>query len=70
MEGLSELKVKESDRLAATSAGLAANGVPAKVEGDNLIVGGHGVSGAVRGGGTVAMRPTTASVLGDAPGCE
>ncbi len=41
MEGLSELKVKESDRLAATAAGLAANGVPAKVEGDTLIVGGR-----------------------------
>ena len=36
MEGLAELKVKESDRLAATAAGLAANGVPAKVEGDSL----------------------------------
>ena len=34
MEGLAELKVKESDRLAATAAGLAANGVPAKVDGD------------------------------------
>jgi 3-phosphoshikimate 1-carboxyvinyltransferase len=57
MEGLSELKVKESDRLAATAAGLAANGVPAKVEGDNLIVGGvRGTSGGVRGGGTVATH--------------
>ena len=27
MEGLAELKVKESDRLAATVAGLIANGV-------------------------------------------
>ena len=41
MEGLAELKVKESDRLAATAAGLAANGVPAKVDGDTLIVGGR-----------------------------
>jgi 3-phosphoshikimate 1-carboxyvinyltransferase len=56
MEGLSELKVKESDRLAATAAGLAANGVPAKVEGDTLIVGGCGSSGNVRGGGTVATH--------------
>ena len=38
MEGLAELKVKESDRLAATAAGLAANGVAAKVDGDTLIV--------------------------------
>jgi 3-phosphoshikimate 1-carboxyvinyltransferase len=50
MEGLSELKVKESDRLAATAAGLAACGVTARVEGDDLIVTG---TGAVRGGGTV-----------------
>jgi 3-phosphoshikimate 1-carboxyvinyltransferase len=46
MEGLAELKVKESDRLAATAAGLAANGVPAKVDGDTLIVeGGQGAPG-------------------------
>lgn len=53
MEGLAELKVKESDRLAGTAAGLAANGVAAKVEGDALVVeGGRGV----RGGGTVATH--------------
>src|SRR5205823_5966777 len=49
MEGLSELKVKESDRLAATAAGLAANGVPARVHGEGLIVGG---GRDVRGGST------------------
>ncbi|MBX9587666.1 MAG: 3-phosphoshikimate 1-carboxyvinyltransferase [Hyphomonadaceae bacterium] len=54
MEGLGELKVKESDRLAATAAGLRANGVSAKVEGDTLIVGGGGAG--VRGGGTVATH--------------
>jgi 3-phosphoshikimate 1-carboxyvinyltransferase len=53
MEGLAELKVKESDRLAATAAGLAANGVPARVKGDALIVAG---GGAVKGGGTVATH--------------
>ena len=53
MEGLAELKVKESDRLAATAAGLVANGVAAKVDGDTLIVaGGKGV----RGGGMVATH--------------
>ena len=53
MEGLAELKVKESDRLAATAAGLMSNGVAAKVEGDTLIVaGGKGV----RGGGRVATH--------------
>ena len=56
MEGLSELKVKESDRLAATSAGLGANGVPARVEGDTLIVGGRSAGASVRGGGTVATH--------------
>jgi 3-phosphoshikimate 1-carboxyvinyltransferase len=53
MEGLAELKVKESDRLAATAAGLAANGVEATVEGDTLIVTG---SKTVPGGGTVATH--------------
>ncbi|GGE32578.1 3-phosphoshikimate 1-carboxyvinyltransferase [Agaricicola taiwanensis] len=49
MRGLAELRVKESDRLAAVTAGLAANGVDHRVEGDDLIVRG----GRVRGGGTV-----------------
>ena len=52
MEGLAELKVKESDRLAATAAGLVANGVAARVEGDTLIVTGAGPRG-VKGGGRV-----------------
>jgi 3-phosphoshikimate 1-carboxyvinyltransferase len=56
MEGLAELKVKESDRLLATAAGLAVNGVPAKVEGDVLTVGGGGSSVGVAGGGTVATH--------------
>ncbi len=50
MEGLSELKVKETDRLAATAAGLAACGVEAYVDGDDLIVRG---TGEVKGGGLV-----------------
>lgn len=52
MEGLAELRVKESDRLAATAAGLKVNGVAAKIEGDTLIVAG----GRARGGGTVAAN--------------
>jgi 3-phosphoshikimate 1-carboxyvinyltransferase len=53
MEGLAELKVKESDRLAATAAGLVTNGVAARVDGDTLIVeGGRGVPG----GGLVATQ--------------
>lgn len=49
MRGLSELRVKESDRLQAVADGLAANGVTYRIEGDDLIVTG----GAVKGGGTV-----------------
>jgi 3-phosphoshikimate 1-carboxyvinyltransferase len=51
MEGLAELKVKESDRLAATEAGLAACGVSVRVAGDDLFVDG---TGAVAGGARVA----------------
>lgn len=38
MEGLAELRVKESDRLAAMEAGLKSCGVDASSEGDTLIV--------------------------------
>ncbi len=51
MAGLGELRVKESDRLAAVAAGLAAAGIRAATEGDDLIVEGSG--GAVPGGGLV-----------------
>jgi 3-phosphoshikimate 1-carboxyvinyltransferase len=53
MRGLSELRVKESDRLAATAEMLRVNGVMAEIEGDDLIV--HG-KGRARGGGTVATH--------------
>jgi 3-phosphoshikimate 1-carboxyvinyltransferase len=53
MEGLAELKVKESDRLAATVSGLTANGVIAVADGDTLTVRGES---AVRGGGVVATH--------------
>jgi 3-phosphoshikimate 1-carboxyvinyltransferase len=49
MRGLEELRVKESDRLAAVAAGLAACGANCEIEGDDLIV--HG--GPVPGGGPV-----------------
>jgi 3-phosphoshikimate 1-carboxyvinyltransferase len=51
MNGLQELRVKESDRLAATAAGLVANGVRARIEGDDLIV--EGGAGLCAGGGVV-----------------
>jgi 3-phosphoshikimate 1-carboxyvinyltransferase len=51
MHGLEELKVKESDRLAAVANGLAACGVKVEVAGDTLTV--HGADGPVPGGGTI-----------------
>jgi 3-phosphoshikimate 1-carboxyvinyltransferase len=53
MDGLAELKVKESDRLQATAAGLLANGAQADVSGDTLTVTG---AGSLRGGGLVATH--------------
>jgi 3-phosphoshikimate 1-carboxyvinyltransferase len=52
MHGLAELRVKESDRLAAIIGGLRACGVDARDEGDTLIVEGRG--GPPAGGGQVA----------------
>jgi 3-phosphoshikimate 1-carboxyvinyltransferase len=51
MRGLKELRVKESDRLAATAAMLAGNGVRVEVDGDDLIV--HGTGRPPEGGGLV-----------------
>jgi 3-phosphoshikimate 1-carboxyvinyltransferase len=53
MRGLHELRVKESDRLAATAAMLRVNGVKVEVSGDDLIVEGRGH---VPGGGLVATH--------------
>ncbi|WP_374331509.1 3-phosphoshikimate 1-carboxyvinyltransferase [Aestuariivirga sp.] len=52
MEGLEELRVKESDRLAAVEAGLAANGVTTRSGRDWLEVDGGGA----KGGGTVVTH--------------
>jgi 3-phosphoshikimate 1-carboxyvinyltransferase len=54
MRGLKELRVKESDRLAATAALLEANGVDVTIEGDDLIV--RGAGGQAAGGGTVVTH--------------
>jgi len=51
MHGLAELRVKESDRLAATAAMLQGNGVRVEIEGDTLVVYGSGLP---LGGGLVA----------------
>jgi 3-phosphoshikimate 1-carboxyvinyltransferase len=53
MRGLKELRVKESDRLAATADMLRQNGVAVEIDGDDLIV--HG-KGRVPGGGLVATH--------------
>ena len=53
MRGLKELRVKESDRLAATAAMLRVNGVDVAIEGDDLIVQGRGRA---QGGGLVATH--------------
>jgi 3-phosphoshikimate 1-carboxyvinyltransferase len=52
MNGLAELRVKESDRLAATARGLAACGVEVEESDDRLVV--HGTGGRVPGGGMIA----------------
>ena len=51
MNGLQELRVKESDRLAAVAAGLAVNGIAHEISGDDLIVSGNGKP--ATGGGLV-----------------
>ena len=54
MRGLAELRVKESDRLAATAAMLQAAGVRVTVAGDDLLV--HGSGAPPPGGATVATH--------------
>jgi len=54
MRGLEELRVKESDRLAAMASGLKAIGVQVEELADGLII--EGMSGSVPGGGTIATQ--------------
>lgn len=54
MLGLAELRVKESDRLAAIAAGLKVCGVSCAIDGDALSV--QGAPGAVPGGGVVSVH--------------
>jgi 3-phosphoshikimate 1-carboxyvinyltransferase len=54
MRGLEELRVKESDRLEAVRAGLAAAGIEAQIRGDDLAV--EGTGKAPEGGGIVATH--------------
>lgn len=52
IEGLGELRIKESDRIAAMAAGLAANGIACEEGPESLAVTG----GAAAGGGTVSTQ--------------
>jgi 3-phosphoshikimate 1-carboxyvinyltransferase len=54
MRGLAELRVKESDRLAAVARGLQACGVKLEIEGDDLIV--HGTGRPPAGGAQVTVN--------------
>jgi len=54
MRGIHELRVKESDRIAATVAGLHANGVKVQEFEDGMVV--EGRSGDVTGGGHVTTH--------------
>ena len=54
MRGLAELRVKESDRLAAIATGLESCGVKVAIDGDNLIVDGAG--GPPQGGGSIVTQ--------------
>jgi 3-phosphoshikimate 1-carboxyvinyltransferase len=54
LRGLGELRVKESDRLAATAALLEANGARVQIESDDLLV--FGTGGPPAGGGLVATH--------------
>jgi 3-phosphoshikimate 1-carboxyvinyltransferase len=71
MRGLKELRVKESDRLSATAALLAGNGVQVELEGDDMII--HATGKPPDGGATVATHmdhrlAMSALVLGMATG--
>lgn len=54
MSGLGELRVKESDRLAAIENGLRANGVDVEAGPDSLVI--HGRGGPPAGGGQVTTH--------------
>lgn len=51
LSGLGELRIKESDRLAATAALLSGNGAKVEIVGDDMII--HGTGAPPAGGGVV-----------------
>lgn len=54
MAGIQEMRVKESDRIAAVAAGLTANGITCEEAPDSLTV--HGAGGRPKGGGKVVTH--------------
>ncbi|HEX9696424.1 MAG TPA: 3-phosphoshikimate 1-carboxyvinyltransferase [Actinomycetota bacterium] len=70
IEGAAELRVKESDRIATTAAGLAALGVPVRTSPDGMVVTGNGRTGGgvVDSGGDhrIAMGFAVAGLAADA----
>lgn len=69
LEGLGELRLKESDRLAGTAAGLSALGAEARIDGDALVVSGpSGLRGGVvetHGDHRLAMAFAVAALVSD-----
>ena len=71
-EGAAELRVKESDRLAALVEGIRALGGSAAVEGDTLVIGGGGLEGGDAGSAgdhRIAMALVVAALAARRP-CE
>jgi 3-phosphoshikimate 1-carboxyvinyltransferase len=69
-EGAAELRLKESDRLAALSDGVRALGGHAAVEGDALVIGGGGLDGGRArsvGDHRIAMALVVASLAARGP---
>jgi len=54
LQGLEELRVKESDRLSAIADGLSRCGVRVEIEGDDLII--HGTGGSISGDTVIEAR--------------
>ncbi len=70
MHGIGELRVKESDRLAAILNGLAACGIQASADGDTLRVKGgrpHGAAVATHGDHRIAMSFLTLGLAASSP---
>jgi len=69
-EGVAELRVKESDRLATVEEFLGAMGIPARTEGDVLVVEGgrlHGASVDSHNDHRIAMAAAVAALVADGP---